>query len=127
MVRYIGDYQYDVMVAGSRRITTRNRAHLRKLKIDVDMTANRAALQMPPQPDPEKNGKNEEKNEDITYPTGGGGQGPVTPSTAIRRNSRVQTSIPKGLPRPGNHGDHQGSSSNTQGGDSEIQVRQLFV
>ena len=38
MVQYNGHNQYIVMVAGSRRITTRNWAHLRKLKFDVDET-----------------------------------------------------------------------------------------
>ena len=68
VVRYNGHDQYDVMVAGSRRITTRNTAHLRKIKIVVDIMANREALQLDPQSDPEKKGKNEEKNKDITDP-----------------------------------------------------------
>ena len=57
VVRYNGHDQYDVMVAGSRRITTRNRGHLRKLKIDVDMTATRSSQEPASDMDPGKSNK----------------------------------------------------------------------
>ena len=41
VVRYNGFDSYDVMVENSRRITTRNRRHLRKLNKEVDMTVRR--------------------------------------------------------------------------------------
>merc|ERR1712015_225046 len=55
VVRYNGYDQYDVMVAGSRRITTRNRSHLRKLKVDVDVSGERIVLPPMTRPDPEEN------------------------------------------------------------------------
>ena len=119
VVRYNGHDQYDVMVAGSRRITTRNRAHLAKLKIDVDMTVKQAAPEPDTCPGPKENadpGKNAnsgkiydadpetpEKEADAPdtknppqiqpamepAPATGGGQGPATPPTATRRTSRT--------------------------------------
>ena len=44
-----------------KKNNARNRAHLKKLKIDVNMTANRAAPQPDPRADPKEKGKNEEK------------------------------------------------------------------
>ena len=41
VVRYNGFDSYDVMVENSRRITTRNRRHLRKINVEVDMTVRR--------------------------------------------------------------------------------------
>ena len=49
IVRYNGFDSYDVMVENSRRITTRNRRHLRKIKKTVDMTIRR-----PEEPTPKK-------------------------------------------------------------------------
>ena len=43
------------MVAGSRRITTRNRSHLRKLKFDVDVSGERIARLPATRQDPEEN------------------------------------------------------------------------
>ena len=117
VVRYNGYDQYDVMVAGSRRITTRNRSHLRKLKVDVDMSGERIVLPPVTRPDPEENVETEDqkiqenekletgdlktrenppdpkKNPEILpakapAPAAGGGQGTSTPSPAPRRSSR---------------------------------------
>ena len=117
VVRYNGYDQYDVMVAGSRRITTRNRSHLRKLKVDVDVSGERIVMPPVTRPDPEENVETEtlktrenekletgtlktrenppdpKKNPEISpaqapAPAAGGGQGHSTPSPAPRRSSR---------------------------------------
>merc|ERR1712015_338523 len=66
VVRYNGYDQYNVMGAGSRRITTRNRSHLRKLKVDVDMSGERIVLPPVTHLDPEENVETEgQENEKL--------------------------------------------------------------
>ena len=95
VVKYNGHDQYEVMVADSRRVTTRNRQHLRKLKKEVWITAPRITADPDPQPvpaEPREEQPNTSAQEQAKEPqpeAAAGGDGVAVSAPQPRRSGRT--------------------------------------
>ena len=95
VVKYNGHDQYEVVVADSRRVTTRNRRHLRKLAKEVTITPPRSIADPNPQPKPDLPRKKQDEapaSEQTKEPqpeAADGGDGVAVTAPQSRRSGRT--------------------------------------
>ena len=95
MVKYNGHDQYEVVVADSRQVTTRNRQHLRKLAREVTITAPRSTADPDPQQEPsapreeQKEVSAQEQTKEPKPEAAEGGDGVAVTAPQPRRSGRT--------------------------------------